>query len=171
VRLEVLLLVELTQAKEQEHVPESSRLNSRLEWQGAELLVLAYLLIEKIEAYKPYVNHPSYDLVALNTDPRRLARISVKSKWATNRAGFFSLPSLDCDFVVYVALNRGERHHKRLTKSVIRRPRILVLPIQVCAELRTESQKISINLDEFPQYEDAWNLISQFLDPTRRVFY
>jgi hypothetical protein len=63
------------------------RLNSRLEWQGAEFLVLAHLLIEKIEAYKPYVNHPAYDLVALNPAKHRLARISVKSRWATNRAG------------------------------------------------------------------------------------
>lgn len=90
-----------------------TRLNSRLEWQGAEFLVLAHLLIEGIEAYKPYVNHPAYDLVALNPNGKNLARISVKSRWATNRAGQFPLNSLDCDFVVHVALNRGERRRGR----------------------------------------------------------
>jgi hypothetical protein len=34
------------------------------------------------EAYKPYVNHPAYDLVALNPNGKKLARISVKSRWA-----------------------------------------------------------------------------------------
>lgn len=140
------------------------RLNTRLEWQGAEFLVLAHLLIEGIEAYKPYVNHPGYDIVALNPNANKLARISVKSRWATNRAGHFPLNSLDCDFVIHVALNRGERRQKRTITTKVEQAQIFVLPIAVCQQARTGSNKINIrNIAAVEQYESNWGPIRQFL--------
>jgi PD-(D/E)XK endonuclease len=140
------------------------RLNSRLQWQGAEFLVLAHLLIEGIEAYKPYVNHPAYDLVALNPDSKKLARISVKSRWATNRAGHFPLNSLECDFVVHVALNRGDRVRKMTVGSNVGLPVLYVLPMDVCRSVVSASNKINIrNINAFESYESQWNLVREFL--------
>jgi hypothetical protein len=65
------------------------RLDSRLEAEGAEFLVLAHLLIEGIQAIKAYTRFPGYDLIA--ADPE----------------------NLECDFVVLVALNRGFRYRRR----------------------------------------------------------
>jgi hypothetical protein len=141
------------------------RLNSRLQWQGAEFLVLAHLLIEGIAAYKPYVNHPAYDLVAINPRNKKLARISVKSRWATNRAGFFPLGSLDCDFVV-VAPNRGHREGGVTISDQVEDARLYVFPISVCARARTSSNKINIrNIERVDRYEGSWGLISRFLEP------
>lgn len=144
------------------------RLNTRLEWQGAEFLVLAHLLIEGIEAYKPYVNHPGYDIVALNPNANKLARISVKSRWATNRAGHFPLNSLDCDFVVHVALNRGERREKMTVTNQVEPVRIFILPVAVCEQARSRSNKINIwNIKEIERYELQWNLVRDFLGAKR----
>lgn len=141
------------------------RLNTRLEWQGAEFLVLAHLLIEGIEAYKPYVNHPGYDLVALNPGANKLARISVKSRWATNRAGHFPLNSLDCDFVVHVALNRGKRLKKVTTDTSIQDAQLYVLPIEVCTTARSTSNKMNLrNIVNVERFESNWDLIKRFLE-------
>ena len=51
-----------------------------LESEGAEFLVLAQLLIQRIPAYKTYTNLPGYDLVATWPDTNRIARIQVKSR-------------------------------------------------------------------------------------------
>lgn len=140
------------------------RLNSRLEWQGAEFLVLGHLLIEGIESYKPYVNHPAYDIVALNSYTNKIARISVKSRWATNRAGYFTLNSLDCDFVVHVALNRGERLHKITAHSESQRARLYILPIGLCASTRSASNKMNLNkIERLEQFDSHWDQIKQFL--------
>jgi hypothetical protein len=143
----------------------SERLNSRLEWQGAEFLVLARLLIEAIECYKPYVNHPDYDLVAIDAEKRRVARISVKSRWATNRAGWFPLGSHRCDFVVHVALNRGVRKRKQLIGGSIREPDIYVFPISACLEALSSSNKINIrNITQYQTYKNSWAQIRAFLN-------
>jgi hypothetical protein len=140
------------------------RLNSKLEWQGAEFLVLAHLLIERIEAYKPYVNHPAYDLVAINPAANKIARISVKSRWATNRAGFFPVGSLDCDFIVHVALNRGERKRRQMISTEVSQPQIYVFPVAVCAAARGTASKINMRkIENFEKYESGWALVRDFL--------
>ena len=142
------------------------RLNSKLEWQGAEFLVLANLLIEKIEAYKPYVNHAGYDLVALNISADRRARISVKSRWATNRAGYFSVTNMDCDFVVHVALNRGERRRRRTIPGISSAPEIYVFPVKVCESVCGRSGRINIKkIRGGEQFISNWQLIREFLEP------
>ncbi len=85
-----------------------ARLNTRLESEGAEFLVLGNLLIEGIAAYKTYTNMPGYDLVATNPENRTSARIQVKSRWRTNAPGFL-ISNFDCEFVVLSRLNRGVR--------------------------------------------------------------
>src|SRR5438093_173394 len=81
--------------------------NTQLESQGAEFLVLGHLLVLGISCYKSYFNFKGYDLVAVNPDSGKVARIQVKSRWATNYDKSFTIKNFDCDFVVHVALNRG----------------------------------------------------------------
>ena len=83
------------------------RQDTKLESEGAEFLVLGNLLIVGISCFKAYVNFPGYDLVAVNPDKSKTARIQVKSRWATNYDKSFPIKNFECDFVVHVALNRG----------------------------------------------------------------
>ena len=50
------------------------RLDTKLESDAAEFLVLGRLLLDRIPTYKSYVNYPGYDLVAVmprnSTHPR-----------------------------------------------------------------------------------------------------
>ena len=45
------------------------RRNTQLEAEGAEFLVVGWLLINGIEAHKMYTKAPGYDLVAVNIKP------------------------------------------------------------------------------------------------------
>ena len=82
------------------------RRDTRLESEGAEFLVLGQLLIERIPSYKTYTRMPGYDLVATNPNKNKSLRIQVKSRWRRG-ANAFALSNFDCDFVVFVALNRS----------------------------------------------------------------
>src|SRR5262245_19985828 len=93
------------------------RQNTKLESQGAEFLVLGHLLSEGIPCYKAYVNFPGYDLIAVNPEKSRVARIQVKSRWATDYDRSFPIQCFDCEFVVHVALNRGYRLRKRAKQT------------------------------------------------------
>jgi hypothetical protein len=45
-----------------------SRKDTKLESEGAEFLVLGFLLLNKISAFKAYVNFPGYDLIAVDAE-------------------------------------------------------------------------------------------------------
>ena len=89
-----------------------SRLDTRLESEGAEFLVLGQLLIHRIPAYKTYTNMPGYDLVATNPEKNTSARIQVKSRWNTGAIDF-PIKNFDCEFVVAVFLNRGSKYGRK----------------------------------------------------------
>ena len=91
----------------------SSRKDTKLEAAGAEFLVLGCLLIEGVACYKAYINFPGYDLTAVNPETKKVARIQVKSRWATDYDRSFPIKSFECDFVVHVALNRGYASGKK----------------------------------------------------------
>ncbi len=108
-----------------------ARLDTKLEAEGAEFLVLGHLLLQRIPAYKTYTNMPGYDLVATNPDTNMSARIQVKSRWRTG-APFFLIRNFDCEFVVAVRLNRG----KKGGGGPIRPPEYFVLPVEVVKLVR-----------------------------------
>jgi len=145
------------------------RQDTKLEAQGAEFLVLGHLLIDGISAYKTYVNFPGYDLIAVNHDSNKVARIQVKSRWATDYDKSFPLKNLDCDFVVHVALNRGFRFSKKNTiESGFGVPIFYVFPIDKIGEARRDSgwNKVQIkNIDNFEIYINNWDLIKKHLTP------
>ena len=143
------------------------RLDTKLESEGAEFLVLGRLLLEKIVAYKAYINYPGYDLIAANTEKGTSARIQVKSRFHTNWEGFI-IKSFDCDFVVVVALNRRFKHTKKNGDAGTREPEFYVFPISYVIEIRDPKNnwgKINKSrMKEFEKYKSRWDLISSFLE-------
>lgn len=148
----------------------SKRQDTKLESQGAEFLVLGSLLIEGISAYKAYVNFPGYDLMAVNPETRKIARLQVKSRWATNYDRSFPIKNFNCDFVIHVALNRGYSFGKKIKAgdSDIKPPEFYIFPTDVvrnAQNIRDSWGKVQItkvhNLD---LYKDNWLLIKKFLN-------
>ena len=151
------------------------RLDSHLESEGAEFLVLGHLLIEGIPAYKTYARMPGYDLVAVNPDKGRSVRVQVKSRWATDYNRTFLMRNFDCDFVVFVELNRGYRYAKKRAGAVggIEPPRLYVLPTPVVEPARSLSSKwgkIAIgSIADFSTHLDNWNPIRAALGYPEKI--
>lgn len=143
-----------------------ARLNTKLESEGAEFLVLGQLLLHRIPAYKTYSNMPGYDIVATNPDTNRSARIQVKSRWRTGAPGFL-IKNLDCEFVVVVRLNRG---HKDGRGKVLP-PEYFVLPIDAVrgAHQKGSWSKVYFRrIPEIDKYRDNYGVIVDFLaEPTK----
>lgn len=142
-----------------------TRLNTRLESQGAEFLVLGQLLLHKIAAYKTYTNMPGYDLVATDPEANTSARIQVKSRWQTGASGF-PIKNLDCEFVVAAFLNRGSKDGRRKVLS----PDYYVFPVEVIRVLPRDdawSKAYLRQITDADQYRESWSLIAVFLRTKR----
>ena len=143
------------------------RLDSKLESEGAEFLVLGLLLVEGIQATKAYTRFPGYDLLAFNPDAGLSCRIQVKSRWATDYDKSFPIKNFDSDFVVHVALNRGYRYRRRVRLNGREPPRVYVLPTSVVQAARNPNNtwgKVKLNaMPDVETYLDNWDLIRQFL--------
>lgn len=140
------------------------RLDTRLESEGAEFLVLGQLLLARIPAYKTYTNMPGYDLVATNPEANRSAKIQVKSRWRTGAPGF-PIKNFNCDFVVFCRLNRGSKAGDGKVKA----PEFFVLPVDVVRGVWREDDpwgKVFLrHIDAVESYRDRWDLIREFLTP------
>ena len=143
------------------------RLDSNLEAEGAEFLVLGLLLVEGIQATKAYTRFPGYDLLAFNAEAGRTCRIQVKSRWATDYNKAFPIRKFECDFVVHVALNRGYRHRRKIQLDGRQPPKIYVLPIEVVRKTQDPNSSWGMvhlkNVPNVEQYVDRWSLIRNFL--------
>lgn len=144
-----------------------ARLDTKLESDGAEFLVLGRLLLERIPTFKAYVNYPGYDLVAVNADLNTSARIQVKSRYRTDWDGFI-INNFDCDFVVFVALNRGYHQIKSSGETGVLDPHFFVLPIAWVKKVRDPKNAwgkiVRSRLKEIDEYRDRWGLVSKFLE-------
>jgi hypothetical protein len=139
----------------------ATRLDTKLECEGAEFLVLGNLLVHRIPAYKTYTNMPRYDLVATHPERNSSARIQVKSRWHTGATAFL-MKRFDCDFVVVVCLNRGKKRG-----GVVRSPEFFVLPVALVKEAPRSRKWNKIrfrDLESFHSYRDRWELIQHFLE-------
>lgn len=146
----------------------ADRQDTKLESEGAEFLVLGLLLIEGIPTYKAYINFPGYDLTAVNPKTKRIARIQVKSRWASDYDSSFPLKNLDCDFIVHVALNRGYRFKKKgkLEESGVKPPTFYIFPVDILKKIRSEAgwNKVRIKkITNLSSYIDNWSLIKEYL--------
>jgi len=147
---------------------EKTKLHSHLEAAGAEILVVGNLLIRGIECYKAYTNYPDYDLTAINQEKTKAITIQVKSRWATNRAGNFPIKSLECDFVVHVALNRGIRKARETISNEAQQPDFYIFPIKVIEKYRSQSNKVNIkNIPDYDKYLNNWELIEKLLQANK----
>lgn len=151
-----------------ETINKKKKKDTKLESEGAEFLVLGLLLLEGISAYKAYINFPGYDLTAVNPETKKVARIQVKSRWATNYDKSFPLKNLDCDFVVHVALNRGYSFRKKTNNqdNGIKPPTFYIFPIDIIKKVRNEKgwNKVQIKrVENLESYIDNWQLIKNHL--------
>ena len=149
-------------------ITKNKKQDTKLESEGAEFLVLGLLLIEGISAYKAYINFPGYDLTAVNPETKRVARIQVKSRWATDYDTSFPLKNIDCDFVIHVALNRGYRYGKKnnIKDNGIKSPTFYIFPIEIMTQARKEIgwNKVQIKkVKNLEMYIDNWSLIKHYL--------
>ena len=149
---------------------DTKRLDTKLEAEAAEFLVLGRLLLERIIAFKAYVNFPGYDLIAANADRAKTARVQVKSRYRTDWDGFI-IKNRECDFVVFVALNRGFSRPKRTGDTGIKEPEFYVMPISYINKVRDPKNawgKIVRNrLVSIEQFRDRWDMIAQFLGESK----
>lgn len=135
-----------------------------MEAEGAEFLVCALLLIEGIPTYKTYTQMPGYDLVAMNPEKGTLARIQVKSRWASDTDHAFPMKNSDADFVVFVMLNRGNR--VKAGTGGKRSPDIFVFPMSIALTVRREDgwkKVMTRKIAERETYRENWELIKTFL--------
>lgn len=138
------------------------RLDTRLESEGAEFLVLGQLLLARIPTYKTYTNMPGYDLVATNPELNSAARIQVKSRWRTGAPGF-PIRHFGCDFVVFCRLNRGNK----AGTGKVKQPEYFVLPVAVVRGIWKDTNwgKVYLrDIDDVEQYRDRWDLVADFLE-------
>lgn len=145
---------------------EKMRLDTKLESDAAEFLVLGRLLLERVPTYKSYVNYPGYDLVAVNPDKNTSARIQVKSRYRTDWDGFI-INNFECDFVVFVALNRGFPKIKKSGEQGVKEPEFYVLPVSYVNEVRDPKNAwgkiVRSRLRGIERYRDQWSQVREFL--------
>ncbi len=145
----------------------------RVAAKGAEFLVLGTMLVEGIEATPAYAGFPGYDILAYNPDRRLQCRVQVKSRWATDFDRTFTLKKdAACDFVVFVALNRGYAFKKKKTSRGADdgrcSPEFYVFPTRVVTQLVVGSvhwaTKVPIDkVKGLDGYRDKWDLIKKYL--------
>ena len=148
-----------------------TRLDTTTESTGAEYLVLGHLLIQGIQSFKAYGNNPGFDLVSINPESGRSVTIQVKSRFG-NKANGFPIKRFDCDFVVFVRLNRGVRVDGKWDRLQTKPPDFYVFPVSVvsaASEERESFQKAQLRkMSDTETYRDAWHLIAKSLAPRVR---
>jgi hypothetical protein len=149
------------------------RQDTKLESEGAEFLVLGQLLIEGIPAYKTYTNLRGYDLVATWPETKRVARIQVKSRWATTAPHFLIKNVDECDFVVLVRLNRGTPSWSAAKRALLPEdPECYVLAANEAKNRITQPgtgwDKIWWRKDDFEPHRRNWSIVRKFLRIPKR---
>ena len=146
----------------------SKRKDTKLESEGAEFLVLGHLLIMGVNSYKAYVNYPGYDLIATNPEKGKICKLQVKSRWATDYDKSFPIKSLESDFVVHVALNRGYSFSKKnkIDDDGVQSPKYYIIPTKTIAKYRRSGNWNKVKITDIPnyqKYDNNWNQILSFL--------
>lgn len=143
------------------------RRDTRLEAEGAEFLVVGWLLVNGIEAHKTYSKMPGYDLIAVNAEGNKSSRIQVKSRFQTG-VGHFIINNFDSDFVVIALLNRGYAKPRKNGDAGIKDPEMYVVPTKVvqAAQDPTDSwHKVSFSkIPNFSSYLNNWEFIRMALE-------
>ena len=144
----------------------SKRRDTRLEAEGAEFLVVGWLLVNGIEAHKTYSKMPGYDLIAVNAKGNKSSRIQVKSRFQTG-VGHFIIKNFDSDFVVVALLNRGYAEPKKSGDTGLKDPEMYVIPTEIVKAAQDPNDswhKVSFSkIPDFDNYLNNWELIRTVL--------
>ncbi len=137
----------------------TKRKDTKLESEGAEFLVLGHLLIIGINSYKAYVNYSGYDLIATNPSNNKICKIQVKGRWAIDYDKSFPIKSLESDFIVHVAFNRGFPFYKKNTKDDIseKPPQFYIFPTRTIEKYRKPGKwhkRKNIRYPKLTKYEN-----------------
>lgn len=136
-----------------------SRINTQLESEAAEFLVLANLLLNKIPSYKNYSRHKDYDIIATNGSDK-MARIQVKSRFRIGAPGFL-ISNFNSDFVVFCKLNRSK------TGNDHGEPEYYIFPsklVEASAAKNSSWGKCYLkHISNYDQYKNNWKQIESAL--------
>ena len=126
--------------------------------EGAEYLVMGYLMRRNILTYKAPPGNEGYDLICIHPDPRHQptngelaqVRVQVKSRYRTGARSFpVKAASLDTfDFLVATFLNIGNFDRGRAGTDGAREPELYTLPPQFIRERHRTSggwEKVSLS--------------------------
>lgn len=112
---------------------------------------------------------PGYDLIATDPQQGNLAKIQVKSRWASDSDRGFLIKNFDADFVVLALLNRGYSYSKKKMKTGTGKgiPEFFILPMDLVKNARSKNSSLgkvlSKNIQNLESYRDAWDIIKKFL--------
>lgn len=152
--------------------------------EGAEYLVMGYLMRRNILAYKAPPGNEGYDLICIHPDPRHVpgagklaqVRVQVKSRYQTGARSFpIKSASLDAfDFLVAAFLNIGTFGPRHDGTTGARELELYTFPPEFIRERHSISggwEKVNLNGlgDELERYknEAGFELIAQALGVAR----
>ena len=141
----------------------STASQNNLRAEGAEFLVLGNLLIRDIQSTKAYTRFPGWDILAVDQDSGKQARIQVKSRWATDSSNFL-MRNFECDFVVLVYLNRGFNFNKRNHQADgVREPQYWIFPTTYLESVLQTDISQSHDMELFPLETLRWRIKEKVL--------
>lgn len=141
------------------------RINTQLEQEGAEHLVIGNLLRFKVQSFLCPKNFENYDLIAVNPSNKKMKKIQVKSR-LTKTASSFPLDKVGSDFIVFVKLNCASRIKGELLYKYDTEPEFYIFPTKLCEEYREKGgwHKVKVrDIPDYQSYKNKWKLISDNL--------
>ena len=142
------------------------RLNTQVPTEGAELLVQGMLCRAGIPTFKAPAFRAVYDLIAINPNTNKSAKIQVKSRFETDCDRSFVVNRLGADFFAFVFLNMGKNWDSGGPHEGICEPEFYVVPKDKVKPIVDSGKKMRIKKDDpnFEQFRNAWHLVAQALD-------
>ena len=150
------------------------RKDTKLVSTGAEFIVLGKLLLHEIQTYKTYVNFEGYDLVSVNPDKGKSAKIQVKSKNFVNDFSFYLNPVEKDQPDFYVFCHTSVYHYVNKVAQLVEdkntKPRFFIMDYKSVQKYKsTDKQgsdyiKLKTSVPNYEFYEENWKLIKNFLD-------
>ena len=147
----------------------NKRYNTKLFSSGAEFLVLAKLLLARIETYIAYENQEGYDLISINAQKNLSAKIQVKSKNFKGDSSFYLNKDnkTNSDFYVFAQTNSMTRNYKIIPDSQSR-PNLYILDLKTVMHYRKHDKKgtpylLLSSLPNKEEFKEDWNQIRKFL--------
>ena len=137
-------------------------------------LIMGYPLLKspkgKPHRHNPHNPYPQFRGFRRFVFNNQACRIQVKSRYATDFDGGFPINNFDCDFLVFVALNRGYRYakaHKESGDTGITPPVFFVFPAEVIQSATKQAarwQKVYLrDIADVSQYLNGWDRIAVFM--------